>query len=380
MDMLPRDTRPVSELHGWEKNPRSIKKDDFERLKRQIQKLGQYKPLLITKDNEVIGGNMRLKAYQELGIDEVWVSVVDPKDEAEKLEYALSDNDRAGFYDSDLIANLLPQYPDFDWTQYAVDLKEPQTLDALIQSLTPVEEDEVPEVSDEEPISEYGEVYQLGRHRLMCGDSTKIEDIEKLMKGQKADMVFTDPPYGDLMMMNARKEIQAKVGHYHEYVGHGDFDFRPCWEIINKWDCKKVIWGGNYFADYLPITTSWIVWDKRAGKHSYFSDCELAWSNVGTPAKVYSITWQGMIRQGESDKRVHPTQKPIELATRIMDGNLIVDLFGGSGSTLIACEQANRICYMMEIDPRYCDVIRKRYATFTGKEQEWQILTPPISL
>jgi len=104
---MAKDYKKLTELHGWDKNPRSIKGKDFDRLKKQIQKLGQYKPLLITKDNEVIGGNMRLKAYKELGINEVWVSVVDPKDDNEKLEYALSDNDRAGFYDSDLLANLV---------------------------------------------------------------------------------------------------------------------------------------------------------------------------------------------------------------------------------------------------------------------------------
>src|ERR1035437_5380335 len=190
-----KEYRKLSELKNWDKNPRSIKGNDFARLKKQIQTLGMYKPLLVTADGTVLGGNMRLRAYKELGIDDVWVSVVVADTEAKKLEYALSDNDRAGFYDADLLANLIPDYPDFEWADYAVDLKEPQSLQDLIDSLTPVEEDEVPEVPTE-AISKLGEVYQLGRHRLMCGDATKIEDVEKLMEGQKADMVFTDPPYG----------------------------------------------------------------------------------------------------------------------------------------------------------------------------------------
>lgn len=123
--------RKLSELRNWKDNPRSIKAKDFERLKKQIQKLGQYKPLLVTPDGEVIGGNMRLKAYQELGVQEVWVSVVTPKDENEKLEYALSDNDRAGFYDEDLLANLVPNY-NIEWKDYAIDLKEPVNLGELI--------------------------------------------------------------------------------------------------------------------------------------------------------------------------------------------------------------------------------------------------------
>lgn len=129
-----KDIRKINELREWDKNPRSIKEKDFERLKKQIVKLGQYKPLLITPDGEVIGGNMRLKAYRELEISDVWVSVVTPKDENEKLEYALSDNDRAGFYDEDLLANLTGEYPDFNWGDYAVDLKEPMSIDDILKS------------------------------------------------------------------------------------------------------------------------------------------------------------------------------------------------------------------------------------------------------
>ena len=154
--------RKLSTLKNWDKNPRSIKDKDFERLKTQIRDLGQYKPLLITDDGIVLGGNMRLRAYKELGIEDIWVSVVDAKTEDEKLRYALSDNDRAGYYDEDLLANLIPDYPDFEWENYAVDLGEPQTLDKLIDSFKEVEEDEVPEVSEVEPESKLGEVYQLG--------------------------------------------------------------------------------------------------------------------------------------------------------------------------------------------------------------------------
>lgn len=187
----PKEYRKTSDLHLWEQNPRNIKPKDFDRLKKQIQELGQYKPLLITPDGEVIGGNMRLRAYRDLGIEDAWVSVVTPKDDAEKLKYALSDNDRAGYYDDDLLANLSSNYPDFSWGDYAVDLQPPTTLDLILKN-DEVVEDEPPEVSEEEPVSKLGEVYQLGRHRLMVGDSTKIEDVEKLMNGQKADMVFTD--------------------------------------------------------------------------------------------------------------------------------------------------------------------------------------------
>lgn len=184
---------PIEKLHEWEKNPRNITEGGFRRLKEQIVKLGQYKPLIITKEGEVLGGNMRLKAYHELGVDQVWVSIVNPKNENEKLEYALSDNDRAGYYDSDLLANLIPNY-DIDWKNYSVDLREPINLRDLIQQYQDVQEDEIPE-PPENPTSKKGEVYQLGPHRLMCGDSTDPEDMKKLMAGWKARLIFTDPPY-----------------------------------------------------------------------------------------------------------------------------------------------------------------------------------------
>jgi hypothetical protein len=157
-----KDIRKITDLRPWKDNPRNITPSDFERLKKQITKLGQYKPLLVTKDGEVIGGNMRLKAYNALGIKDVWVSVVEPKDENEKLEYALSDNDRAGYYDDDMLANLIPNY-DIDWSQYAVDMKPPEDIQKLIDRIAPVEEDEAPEVSEGEAMSKLGEVYTLGR-------------------------------------------------------------------------------------------------------------------------------------------------------------------------------------------------------------------------
>jgi len=131
---MDKEMRKITDLHEWKDNPRSITAVDFERLKRQITKLGQYKPLLVTKDGEVIGGNMRLKAYKALGITDVWVSVVEPKDENEKMEYALSDNDRAGFYDADTLANIMPNYQ-IDWKEYAIDLNIPSNIEDILKNL-----------------------------------------------------------------------------------------------------------------------------------------------------------------------------------------------------------------------------------------------------
>jgi DNA modification methylase len=382
-------TKQISELREWDKNPRSIKEKDFERLKKQILKLGQYKPILITPDGEVIGGNMRLKAYRELGIEDIWVSVVNPKDENEKLEYALSDNDRAGFYDEDLLANLTGEYPEFNWGDYAVDLKEPQTLEDLIQSLAPIEEDEVPEVSDEPAISQLSEVYQLGRHRLMCGDSTKIEDVEKLMNGQKADMVFTDPPYNIASeSKNYASDVSKSMNDLKNSEWDKDFDITkaiPNLQNFLKENSTTYIFTSHFlfgtlyeiykkWADF----TSYCVWSKpnpmpSLSKRHWTWNTELClYATKGKhtfnfPDGSNELSTWSVNKKSDGS---HPTQKPIELCIKPIKNSskqddIILDLFGGSGSTLIACEQTNRTCYMMELDERYCDVIRKRYENFT---------------
>src|SRR3990167_838768 len=168
--------KPLSELRDWDNNPRSISKDGYARLKKQIQTLKLFKPFLITPDGEVLGGNMRLKVAQELGITEVPVSIVEPKTEEEKLAYALADNDRAGVYDGDLLANLTAEFPDFDWKDYSIDLKEPTNLQDLLDQFKEIVEDEVPEVPTE-AISKYGEVYQLGKW-VNCPKCHKKHHIE----------------------------------------------------------------------------------------------------------------------------------------------------------------------------------------------------------
>lgn len=379
-----KETKKLSELREWDKNPRSIKGKDFDRLKKQIQKLGQYKPLLITQDNEVIGGNMRLKAYRELGIDDVWVSIVTPKDENEKLEYALSDNDRAGFYDSDLLANLTSEYTDFNWGDYAVDLKEPQTLEDLIASLAPVEEDEVPEVQEGEPESKLGEVYELGRHRLMCGDATNLDDVFILMDfgKAKADMVFTDPPYGVDFQSNMRtKSPKFDVLDNDDKIltdwiapatmySNGWVLFCTTWKVLPQW--YEV---GKQIGDL----SNMIIWDKGGGgigdlEHTLSTDYEIILAyGRGNEIKGKRIGSVWDVGKDSSGKYKHPTQKPVALPALAIEtfckGD-VLDLFGGSGSTLIACEQTNRTCYMMELDPKYCDVIRKRYDNLISNRQK----------
>lgn len=350
----------INTLKLWDKNPRSIDKKGFERLMSQLKRVKEitgeylYKPLLITPDNLVIGGNMRLRALKELGETQAWVNVVNVRNEQEMLEVALSDNDQAGKTEKDLLLELIEQYPEIKLTDYAVSFDTPTTLEDFMSQFKEVEEDEVPEVPTE-AISKLGEVYQLGRHRLMCGDATKIEDVEKLMNGQKADMVFTDPPYGidaDKMTMGTGKK------DFHR----GNWDStRPDVLFLLGLAPKVCIWGGNYFADVLPVTNDWLCWHKKNDGLS-FSEFELAWTNFGRNSRLISHHWG-------SEKKEHVTMKPVSVMAwgieQIDTAKNILDPFLGSGSTLIACEQTNRTCYGMELDPKYCDVIRKRYENFT---------------
>lgn len=414
---------PISSLKNWDKNPRSIKEKDFERLKTHIRDFGQMQPLVITPDGTVLGGNMRLRAYNALGMDDIWVQVVEPKDEADRLRIALILNDRAGYYDGDLLANLTGEYPDFNWEDYAVDLKEPQTLDEILDQYKEVEEDDVPELADGEAVSKLGEVYQLGRHRLMCGDATKIEDVEKLMNGQKAELLFTSPPYADMREYNGGKELSIEhlatvIPTHRMFASYQVINLgiqRKEGEVIQYWDdyilsaknagLKLLSWNiwnresatsiGLQTA-FFPIFHEWIFVfgngvkelnrTKPKSEASYErqkyekpgtrrkADGSLGISTKGDMSydevKIGTVTTLKAANTiGESE---HPAIFPVSLPAEYIEamtneGDSVIDCFGGSGSTLIACEQTNRTCYMMELDPKYCDVIRKRYENFTKK-------------
>lgn len=215
-------------------------------------------------------------------------------------------------------------------------------------------------------------------HRLMVGDATKIENVEKLMDGKKADMVFTDPPYGiDLDTDYSKLPDSNRMGKaktYSPVIGDNE-EFDPTF-ILNTFKyCSEILmFGADYYSDKLPKGGSWYVWDKRVDANfdkMIGSAFELAWSKNKHKREI--ARFNNTLFSGETDakNKVHPTQKPIKMITWLFDrlpGNKVVDLFGGSGSTLIACEQTNRICYMMELDPKYCDVIRKRYEQFINRK------------
>lgn len=403
----------IGDLKGWDKNPRDILPEDLERLKKQIMKLGQYKPLLVTPDGIVIGGNMRLKAYRDLGINQLWVSIITPKDDAELLEFALSDNDRAGFYNELELMELVELSP-IDQALYSVDMGKPVLLQDFMdrQNDKKTQEDEPPAVDDSlPPISVPGEIYQLGPNKLMCGDSTKIENVMALMGDAKADMNFTDPPYNVALGMNESAEdakarnrrTDGKVVMNDHFEGDGFIKFlREVFanmsavtkEGASIYVCHADSEGLNFRKAFIEsgyLLKQCIIWNKSSlvmGRQDYQWKHEpilYGWkegaSHMWYGSRSETTVWD-IDKPSRSDE--HPTMKPLALIEKALTnssktGDLILDLFGGSGSTLIASDQLGRVCNTMELDPRYCDVIRKRYAKLKGKEQEWTQYTPAIN-
>lgn len=231
-----------------------------------------------------------------------------------------------------------------------------------------------------EPISKRGDIFKLGNHQLMCGDSTSLDDIEKLVSNNKIDLIFTDPPYG-ISIVNKNNEVGseniAKNKVYKKVLNDNTTETaKKACELLFKICDKSIIWGGNYFVDFLPFSDGWIIWDKRVDMNSNnFADGEMAWCSFHTPVRIYHQLWNGMIREGEKEERVHPTQKPVRMIGEILrdfskEKDIIIDTFGGSGSTLIACEKMKRTCFMMEYDPEYVDLIIRRWEEYTGEKAE----------
>lgn len=377
------EKRKISELKEWKDNPRKpISDKEYENLKKSLTKRGFYDILKIDENNVVLSGNQRLKALKELGYEEVECKVSDEiLTQEQKDAVALESNTHGGEWDMDKLADGFGDV-----------MEEIGFGDLMPEVELDVKEDDYEELEDLETTVVLGDVYQLGEHRLMCGDSTKIEDVEKLMNGEKADMVFTDPPYGmnldtDWSELKGSKNTKMNFkdigggGVYKPVIGDND-DFNPQFILgtLDMFDyCKEVfMWGGDYYCKLLPDTGTWIIWDKRLNDSAdkmIGSSFEVLWSKYKHKKDIIRVKWAGVYGLASQDtrKRVHPTQKPLEVSTWVFDryseeGDIVVDLFGGSGSTLIACEQTNRKCYMMELDPYYTSVIINHWETYTGNK------------
>jgi site-specific DNA-methyltransferase (adenine-specific) len=335
-------------------NPRIIKDDKFQKLVTSIKEFPEMleaRPIVVNPDMIVLGGNMRLKAAKAAGLTEAPVYVA-TWEESKAKEFIVKDNVGFGEWDWDILAN---EWDAAELDEWGLDVWQPEEEEE-VEGLT--DPDEVPE-APEEPKTKLGDLYILGEHRLLCGDSTKAEDVERLMNGQKADALITDPPYG----INANNQTLGS-GKKQFHRG-GDWDkTRPEITALLGLASTQIIWGGNYFSDVLSPTNDWLCWHKKNDGLS-FSEFELAWTNLGKNCRLLSHHWGG-------ENKLHPTMKPVAVMEWCIDmtQGTIIDPFLGSGSTFIAAEKTNRKCYGMELDPKYCDVIVKRWEDFTGKKAE----------
>lgn len=448
----------LSSLKQWDKNPRDIYENKFKNLCILLATLGIFKPQFVTSEGVQVGGNMRLPALgwlnthvlefdemihgqqvhqtidlrgqldevpiTELGFVEVreegkpirYRATLDGKIqwkvfesiEQAMIEYAIADNAPAGHYDQQKAAELFFPYKEVINTKiYDLPLSEPVSMKTLIDQYQPSKNEPTPPVVEDEPpaldevvVSKKGEVYQLGAHRLMCGDATSSLDMQQLMGDKKADLVFTDPLYNvayegktedKLKIQNDKQEsekffdflfaafknmyLQSKSGAS-IYVCHADTErvnFSKAFMDAGWKLAQIVIWAKGHFVmgrqDYQwqhePILYGW-----KEGETHYYNG-----------GRNQTTLWHV---DRPSASKEHPTMKPIQLVVRALSNSskgedLILDPFAGSGSTLIAAEQVGRTCYAMELDPKYCDVIRKRYARFIGHKDDWAEATPVVN-
>ena len=399
----------VAELIPYEYNPR--KNDQaVQFVANSLKVFGFINPIVIDENNVIVCGHTRYKAALINGYSEVPCICVDDLTPEQIRAFRLVDNKTAEIssWDEALeIAEMSALDGDFDWTDFGWSLEDFDDIDLD----RPIQEDDVPDVDENaETTVKLGDLWQLGKHRLICGDCTDKAVIDRLMNGKRANMVFTDPPYGYSYQSNWRDQ----VGKF-DIIANDDkiLDFFPSivnicdgfvyvcttWKTADKWT--------ELFKKYYELTNV-IIWDKGGGGigdlfHTFSTDYEMilvcnnkheikgmrygsVWSftddevmkmkkedllRIVLEQKQYCSIWRE--NRDNPNEYVHPTQKPIALSARAIRsstdfGENVLDLFGGSGSTLMACEQLNRNCFMSELDPHYCDVIIQRWENFTGEK------------
>lgn len=385
----------VSKLIPYVKNSRTHSDEQVAQIAASIKEFGWTNPILIDGENGIIAGHGRLMAARKLGHDKVPTIELKDLTETQKKAYIIADNRlalNAGWDNEMLTIELNDLLADgFALEILGFDTKE---LDALlepemVEGLT--DEDEVPPLP-QKPKTKLGDIYQLGNHRLMCGDSTSIDAVDRLMDGQKADLVFTDPPYNQNTQRGGGGELGKQLRAQSDKI---EFicDFNPA-EFLNVLPSVFVVGMNAYIfcnKDLLPDYLTWaknsdysfwvLVWKKEGGipiNSAHRPDIEylLVFRKKSIfNSGIKGINYSRLLEVKRARDGLHPTMKPIELIENQLQigsntNSIVVDLFGGSGSTMIACEKTNRHARLMELDPKYCDVIVKRWEDFTGKKAE----------
>lgn len=393
--------KKVSDLKPYENNARTHSDEQIDQLAESMRTFGFTNPMLVD-DKGIIAGHGRLMAAQRAGLTEVPTIELTGMSDKDRRAYILLDNQSAinADWDEEKLGDELLKLLNEDYDISIIGFEDDYLADLLdVETEGLTDEDEVPEVEDD-PISKLGDIWVLGRHRLLCGDSTSKADVEKLMDGQKADMVFTDPPYG-MSYGGGRargnhalnKETGGVLIKAHGMIIGDDLKGDDLLEMVRDAISNAINVNKKKGAAYICFTwrtyaefqkalidvkltvKACIVWDKKSiglgrshyrPQHEFIFYCNGDWYGDKSQSDVWYMS------RGATGEYVHPTQKPVELIERALKNSSkinskIYDCFGGSGSTLIACEKTNRICYMVELDEKYVDVIIKRWQFYTGK-------------
>jgi len=349
------------DLHTDGDNPNEMSDEQFGLLQDRMRQNGWLGgPIITDTDGLIADGEHRWRAAQEIGLDEVPVRQYDI-DDAERRLWRQELNKIHGEHDSKRDAL------EYD---YLLDAGKADEVHELTQAADEDLDELLAEIKMD--TSKPAQYEYDPEHNVYFEDC--VEGMRERLEDGEVDLFITDPPYaldgegigvvggdGTVGVSNA-----ADLTEYDDFeANEGDFDFRESWSVMCDKGGKYIVFGGNYFTDILPPTNAWIVWDKRAGSGSWFSDCEFAWTNLGISATVYDYEWQGMLREGD-EQRFHPTQKPVELIGQFIKeytnpGDLICDPFMGSGTTAVAAIQNDRDYVGFEVDAEnYRDVIERR--------------------
>ena len=365
----------ISQVKSNPNNPRLIKNDKFKKLVKSVQEFPEMlelRPIVVDENMIVLGGNMRLKACIEAGLKEVWIEVADLT-EQQKKEFTIKDNVGFGEWEWDILANEWEQTEPEDWGLDGFPFED-KTLKA--------EEDNFKVPDEIKTDIVLGDLFEIGEHRLLCGDSTDSDQVEKLMNGQKADMVFTDPPYNINNTGGGNSKMAKQITDLGEEI-----DFIANFDPTEFLQTLPLVFDKNKINSYIfcnkELLPDYLVWAKNSG----FSFNVLVWKKPNAlpinaahrPDIEYlllfrkSAIWNSSIKDVNYSRclefgretGLHPTMKPIELIVNEMkissnENSLVFDFFLGSGSTMVAAHQLKRKCYGMELDPKYCQVIVDR--------------------
>jgi DNA modification methylase len=357
---------PINTVKANPNNPRIIKDDKFAKLVKSINEFPQMlklRPIVVNDDMVVLGGNMRLKACKEAGLKDIPIIKASELTEQQQKEFIVKDNVGYGEWDWNDLANNWDSEQLIDWG-----LDIPGFDAEVIEA----EEDDfaVPDGGIETDIV-LGDLFEIGEHRLLCGDSTDTNNLDLLLQNKKPELLLTDPPYGidyGNQLVKGDEFSEKTNKHGWRNFGNPEWDKSKPENGVLQYLCQitenQIIWGGNYFTDDLPPTMGWLIWDKGQRGFS-LADGEMAWTSFDNALRIKEYA-RALANKEEKN---HPTQKPIEIMSWCFEYadrhsknevKLVLDPYLGSGTTMVTSHQLKRICYGIEFDPKYCQVIIDR--------------------